>query len=49
MMVVLPDEIYYWQMSPKKVARLVDHHLLRNEPATELMHPRLHPNPEQFL
>ncbi|WP_425214855.1 (2Fe-2S) ferredoxin domain-containing protein [Tumidithrix helvetica] len=47
--VVLPDNIYYWHVQPKEVAQLVEKHLLNDQPLCTMMHPRLHPNPSQFL
>jgi len=43
MVLVLPDQVYYWQMNPEKAQKVIASHLLANEPITAMMHPRLHP------
>lgn len=43
MVVVLPDNIYYWHITPKKAQTIIETHLLDNIPIPSMMHPRLHP------
>jgi (2Fe-2S) ferredoxin len=40
---VLPDETWYCRIKPKDVATIVEQHLKRDEPVSDLLHPRLHP------
>ncbi len=42
--VVLPDNIYYWRVTPKKAQIIISTHLLGNVEIPSMMHPRLHPN-----
>lgn len=42
--VVLPDNVYYWRVTPKKVQAIITTHLLGNVEITSMMHPRLHCN-----
>jgi (2Fe-2S) ferredoxin len=42
MVVVDPDQVYYWHVNPKKVAKIIELHLIGNIPIPEMMHPRLH-------
>ncbi len=44
MVVVLPDNVYYWHINPKKAKAIVTTHLLGNTQIESLMHPRLHPH-----
>lgn len=44
MVVVLPDNVYYWHINPKKAQAIVTTHLLGNTQIQSIMHPRLHPN-----
>ena len=41
---VLPDNIYYWRVTPKKAQAIIEMHLIGNEEIRSMMHPRLHPN-----
>ncbi|PZV13870.1 MAG: NADH dehydrogenase (ubiquinone) subunit [Pseudanabaena sp.] len=41
---VLPDNIYYWRVTPKKAEAIIEMHLIGNEAIRSMMHPRLHPN-----
>ncbi len=43
MVLVLPDEIYYWHINPNKAQTIIKTHLLGNTPIPSMMHPRLHP------
>ncbi len=43
MVMVLPDEIYYWHITPNKAQTIIETHLLGNIPIPSMMHPRLHP------
>ena len=45
MVVILPDNIYYWQVTPQKAQKIIETHLLGNEQIPRFMHPRLHPLP----
>ncbi len=40
--VVLPDEVYYWHITPKKAQTIIEKHLLGNAKIPSIMHPRLH-------
>ena len=40
--VVLPDNIYYWKINPHKVQAIIEAHLLGNKAIASMMHPRLH-------
>ncbi len=42
MVVVAPEQVYYWHVTPKKVAQIIELHLIGNTPIPEMMHPRLH-------
>ena len=44
MVLVLPDLLYYWQVNPTKAHRIIEGHLLNNEPIAAILHPRMHPN-----
>ncbi|ELS31182.1 MULTISPECIES: (2Fe-2S) ferredoxin domain-containing protein [Pseudanabaena] len=44
MVLVLPDNIYYWHITPKKIQSIIETHLLGNDTIPNLMHPRLHPH-----
>lgn len=41
--VVLPDNVYYWHVTPKKAQAIMETHLLGNVEIPSMMHPRLHP------
>jgi (2Fe-2S) ferredoxin len=43
MVVVLPDNVYYWHVTPKKAQVIIKNHLLGNASIPFMMHPRLHP------
>lgn len=43
MVVILPDNVYYWQVTPKKAQIIIENHLLGNVSIPLMMHPRLHP------
>ena len=43
MVMVLPDHTYYWHVTPKKVQRIIESHLLGGVEVQSMMHPRLHP------
>jgi (2Fe-2S) ferredoxin len=42
MVLVLPDNVYYWQVTPKKAQAIIETHLLGNVIIPSIMHPRLH-------
>ena len=42
--VVLPDNVYYWHITPKKAQAIIETHLRGNVEIRAMMHPRLHPN-----
>ncbi|WP_258040727.1 ferredoxin [Pseudanabaena sp. BC1403] len=42
--VVLPDNVYYWHVTPEKSQAIIEMHLLGNVEIPSMMHPRLHPN-----
>ena len=42
MVVVLPDNVYYWQVTPQKAQAIIETHLLEDTPIQSMMHPRLH-------
>lgn len=42
--VVLPDNVYYWHVTPKKAQAIIEMHLIGNVEIRSMMHPRLHPN-----
>ena len=42
--VVLPDNVYYWHVTPKKAQVIIETHLIGNVEIPSMMHPRLHPN-----
>ena len=44
MVLLLPDNIYYWQITPKKAQKIIESHLIENMPISSMMHPRLHQN-----
>jgi (2Fe-2S) ferredoxin len=44
MVVIMPDNLYYWRVTPTKAQEIIDSHLINNSPATHLLHPRLHPS-----
>jgi (2Fe-2S) ferredoxin len=44
MVLVLPDNIYYWHIDSQKAQAIIDTHLLGNEAIASMMHPRLHAN-----
>ncbi len=44
MVLVLPDNVYYWHVTPKKAQAIIETHLLGNVAIASMMHPRLHPN-----
>ncbi|MGQ9865193.1 MAG: (2Fe-2S) ferredoxin domain-containing protein [Pseudanabaenaceae cyanobacterium] len=48
MVLVIPDEVYYWRVNPTKAAAIVAQHLQRGEVQTAWLHPRLHPHPNGF-
>jgi (2Fe-2S) ferredoxin len=40
---VLPDDSWYCRIRPHHVAAIVEQHLWANQPVSELLHPRFHP------
>ncbi len=42
MVVVLPDNVYYWHVTPQKAQAIIEMHLLGDTPIQSMMHPRLH-------
>ena len=42
--VVLPDNVYYWHVTPKKAQAIIETHLLGDVAIPSMMHPRLHQN-----
>lgn len=42
MVLILPDNVYYWQITPQKAQIIIDQHLCNNQEIPEMMHPRLH-------
>ncbi|NJL47608.1 MAG: (2Fe-2S) ferredoxin domain-containing protein [Leptolyngbyaceae cyanobacterium SM2_5_2] len=40
---VLPDDIWYCQLSPADVPSIVEQHLGQGQPVKERLHPRFHP------
>jgi (2Fe-2S) ferredoxin len=40
---VVPDQIYYWRVKPSSVPRIISEHLLNGQPVSAMLHPRLHP------
>jgi (2Fe-2S) ferredoxin len=43
MVLVMPDNVYYWRVTPKKARLIIEKHLVGNEIIIEMLHPRLHP------
>lgn len=41
--VILPDNVYYWHITPKKAQSIITKHLIGNTQIPAIMHPRLHP------
>ncbi|AFY68780.1 hypothetical protein Pse7367_0470 [Thalassoporum mexicanum PCC 7367] len=48
MIVVEPDDVYYWRVRASEVAAIAEHHLRGGEPIPSMLHPRVHPDPQQF-
>jgi (2Fe-2S) ferredoxin len=48
MVLVIPDDVYYWRVNPEKVATIAAQHLQQGEIQTAWLHPRLHPHPDSF-
>jgi (2Fe-2S) ferredoxin len=46
---VLPEHVYYWHIHPKSVPTLIEQHLRNGKVAIDLLHPRLHPDSQQFI
>jgi (2Fe-2S) ferredoxin len=44
MVLMLPDNIYYWRITPQKAQKIIETHLIENTPISSMMHPRLHQN-----
>jgi (2Fe-2S) ferredoxin len=44
MVLLLPDNIYYWRITPQKAQKIIETHLIENTPISSMMHPRLHQN-----
>jgi (2Fe-2S) ferredoxin len=44
MVLLVPDNIYYWRITPQKAQKIIETHLLENTPIASMMHPRLHQN-----
>jgi (2Fe-2S) ferredoxin len=49
MVMVAPDDIYYWRVRVSEVAAIAEHHLRGGVPIASMMHPRVHPDPQQFM
>lgn len=43
MVVILPDNVYYWHITPQKAQEIITTHLIGNTKIPSMMHPRLHP------
>ncbi len=43
MVLVVPEGVYYWRITPKKAAAIAVQHLQGGEVQTAWLHPRLHP------
>jgi (2Fe-2S) ferredoxin len=41
--VVLPDNVYYWHITPQKAQEIITTHIIGNTKISSMMHPRLHP------
>ena len=39
---VMPDDLYYWRVSPTAVEVIIHQHLIHNQPVREMLHPRWH-------
>jgi len=46
---ITPDNTYYWHIRPKNVPTLIDQHLRHGQVVVDLLHARLHPDPNEFL
>jgi len=42
MVLVLPDQVYYWHITPQKAQVIIEGHLRDNIAISAMMHPRLH-------
>ncbi len=39
---VMPDDLYYWRVSPAEVEVIIHQHLIHHQPVQAMLHPRLH-------
>ncbi len=42
MVLILPEEIWYWHITPSRVPLIVEQHLKENSPVIELLDPKFH-------
>ncbi|MDX2254596.1 MAG: (2Fe-2S) ferredoxin domain-containing protein [Pseudanabaenaceae cyanobacterium bins.39] len=42
MVVIIPDNLYYWRVTPTIAQAIINSHLIDDRPLTHLLHPRLH-------
>jgi (2Fe-2S) ferredoxin len=49
MVLVTPENTYYWHVKPSQVNVLVEQHLIAGQPIKNMLHRRLHLEPEQFV
>lgn len=43
MVVVLPDNVWYWQVRPQEIAAIADQHLRHGKPVEAMVYPLKHP------
>jgi (2Fe-2S) ferredoxin len=45
MVLVCPEQTWYWQVQPDEVKAIVDRHLQGGRPVLAMLYPKLHPRP----
>jgi (2Fe-2S) ferredoxin len=45
---VIPDEIWYYRVTPEDVPLIVEQHLKQGEPVQEKLNPRFHPRSQYY-
>jgi (2Fe-2S) ferredoxin len=45
--VVIPDNTWYYRVTPHDVTKIVEQHLKGGQPVTEKLHPRFHPRKQR--
>jgi (2Fe-2S) ferredoxin len=45
MVMVAPDNVYYWRVRANEVPAIAEQHLRGGEPIPSMLHPSLHPHP----